>query len=155
MASLDFAEEEIKIVNNALDMLEQAVGAKLLSLTPQQRQQYGRVKYEKEIFIDKAFTYMEQMKDLVPRWVDTDEFKKDYTAHKTLNQLIPKVESLLNRLQDTNLLLGYDLDTAALAFYQNIKMASKMNEPGARTTYEDMKQQFPGMKGKKSAENQK
>lgn len=84
--------------------------------------------------------------DKIPSYIDKAEFDRDYTAHKQLNEVLTLLEQQLNLVQDTNLLLGYDLDVCALMFYRAIKVAATNNDPGARTIYEALKVQFPGNK---------
>lgn len=142
--SVTFTDEEVTIVKTAMAQIAAVLTGKVDSLTPQQRQQFGRVKYEKEVWIDHAKSHMDANTDKIPAYLDKQEFDTDYKAHKQLNELIALVEQQLNLMQDTNLLLGYDLDNAALMFYRAIKVAARNNDPGSRTIYQDMKQQYPG-----------
>lgn len=84
----------------------------------------------------------------VPTYVDKTEFDQDYAAHKQLNELINLLDQQLQLMKDTNLLLGYDLDGAALMFYRAIKVAATNNDPGAGSIYTDLKQQYPGGRAK-------
>lgn len=53
---------------------------------------------------------------MIPTYLDKKEFDRDYEAHKILNGVITKLEQEFQKMVDTNLLLGYDLDTSALMF---------------------------------------
>lgn len=94
---------------------------------------------------------MDTNPEKVPAYIDKTGTDADYTAHKQLNEMLIGMEQQLNLMQDTNLLLGYDLDNVALMFYRTIKVAATNNDPGARTIYDDLKVQFPG--GRKKGES--
>jgi hypothetical protein len=149
--SVTFTAAEETNLNTAISTIAGILNGKALSLTPSQRQQFGRVKYEKEVWVDKVKMHMDQNPAKVPAYIDKAEFDRDYTAHKLLNTVINSLEQQLQLMEDTNLLLGYDLDTNALMFYRNIRTAADNNDPGAQTIYDDLKQQFPGGGKKKAA----
>lgn len=151
--SISFTQEEILKVKNAISDIATVLNGKAKSLTPAERQTFGRVKYEKEVWIDKVKMHMDTNPTKIPAYVDKEEFDLDYTAHKQLNELITLLEQQLQLMQDTNLLLGYDLDGAALTFYRAIKVAAANNDPGSGSIYVDLKQQYPGSKTRKSVEN--
>ena len=144
--SVSFTEAELTQLKNAIADIASVLQGKAKSLTPSERQTFGRVKYEKEIWIDKVKNQMDGNADKIPSYIDKAEFDRDYTAHKQLNEVLTLLEQQLNLVQDTNLLLGYDLDVCALMFYRAIKVAATNNDPGARTIYEALKVQFPGNK---------
>ena len=147
--SVSLSSEEQEVINSAMSQIANVLKDKAVSLQPQDRQYYGRVKYEKEVWIDKVKNHMDNNPDKIPSYIDKAEFDKDYDAHKILNPMIANMEQQLNLMQDTNLLLGYDLDNCALMFYRAIKVAATNNDAGARTIHDDLKQQFPGKGGAK------
>lgn len=152
--SISFSTEEIAKVKKAIQDIASVLEGKVQSLTPKERQTFGRVKYEKEVWIDKVKSHMDANPTKIPIYVDKAEFDKDYTAHKQLNELITLLQQQLDQMMDTNLLLGYDLDSGALVFYRAIKFASENNDPGAISIYTDLKQQYPTTKKKKPVENE-
>jgi hypothetical protein len=42
------------------------------------------------------------------------------------------------------MLAGSEAYIAALAYYNSVKQAAKMNVPGARAIYDDLSKRFPG-----------
>lgn len=103
--SVSFTEEDIQAVRDAIATIAGVLKGKAISLTPQERKQYGRVKYEKEVWIDKVKIQMDNNPNLIPEYISKAEFDKDYLAHKQLNELITLLEQQLNLMQDTNMLL--------------------------------------------------
>ena len=140
--SLSFTSNEVAELEKAIEVINRILSPKCKSLTPEERQQYGRVKYEKEIWIEKVKTHIEQNPDKVPNYIDHEEFLRDFEAHKFLNRFINILETQYHLVLDTNLLLGYDLDVNSLMFYRNIKVQAEHDSQGARTIYDDLKQQF-------------
>jgi len=150
MMSVEFTTDEIKLMEDAIKTIAKIM-VKGRSLTPNERKAYGRVKYEKEIWVTKVKTHMDKHPDRIPQYVDKAEYDRDYVAHSLLNIWSDLIEQQFNLMEDTNRLLGYDLDESSLMFYRDVKTATKNNAAGARTIFDDLKQQFPGSKGKKPA----
>lgn len=148
LISIEFSAQEIADLNAALSAIEAIITPKAVNLTEKQRQQYGRVKYEMEVWVNKASNYMSANPSLVPSYIDTREHDKDIQSHNTLNPIIDRLEITLRAMSDTNLLLGTDLYNNCMAFYRAVKMAAQSNAVGANSIYNDLKQQFPGPKKK-------
>jgi hypothetical protein len=146
LISVGFSPQEANDLLAACTTIENIMRSKTINLTPTQRQQYGRVRYEMEIWISKTSNYMAQNPLLVPAFIDQVEHQKDVDAHAVLNPIIDRIEGIRQMALDTNLLVGSDLYMNCMAFYRSVKMAAKSNAPGASTIYADLKQQFPGAK---------
>jgi len=141
MISVVFTDADITKAEAALKALAEVM-VKGKSLTPKERQNYGRVKYEKEVWVSKVKIHMDNNPDRIPNYIDKAEYDRDFEAHTLLNKWAGLMEQQLNVMEDTNRLLGFDLDQSSLMFYRDIKIAAKNNAPGARTIFEDLKQQF-------------
>lgn len=150
LISTSFTDEELSDIDNALQTIETVLKGKTVSLTPQQRRQYGRVAYEMEVWVNKVDTYMKQRPELVPVYIDKAEHEKDLAAHNLLSPRVERLNVLARLLDDTDLLLGSDIYNNSLSFYRAIREAAKSNAPGANVIYADLKQQFPGGKVKKN-----
>ena len=97
-----------------------------------------------EVWVGKAVNYADQNPALLPAYVDKTELMADFATHSQLNPRIDRLETILQGMLDTNLLLGTDLYNNLIAFYRSLREASKSNAPGASNIYKDLKQQFPG-----------
>ena len=144
LISVKFTDAELKQLDDALSIIETVLKGKVINLSPKQRQQHGRVKYEMEVWVGKAVGYADGNASLLPNYVDKTELAADFKAHSQLNPRIDRLETLLQGMLDTNLLLGTDLYNNLIAFYRSLREASKSNAPGASAIYKDLKQQFPG-----------
>lgn len=148
LISISFSPEEEQSLKEALTTIESIMAPKGVNLTQKQRQSYGRVRYEMEVWISKAYSYMQSHGHLVPAFIDMNEHGEDWEAHGLLNPLIDRMEAVLQTILDTNLLLGTDLYNNSMSFYRSVKVAARSNAQGAAAVYADLKQQFPGPKSK-------
>ncbi|MDR2119872.1 MAG: hypothetical protein LBP64_03215 [Tannerella sp.] len=151
LISVSFTDDELKEIDNALSTIENILKGKVINLTPKQRQQYGRVAYDMEVWVDKVDSHMRQAPQLTPSYIDMAEHASDMAAHRALNPRIERINTLLHSMQDTNLLLGADIYNNSLSFYRAIREAAKVNAPGASSIYSDLKRQFPGSSKKNEA----
>jgi hypothetical protein len=143
LISVSFTDSELKEMDNALTVIENILKGKVVNLTPKQRQQYGRVAYDMEVWVDKVDRHMRQSPQLVPSYIDMAEHAADLSAHRALNPRIERMNTLLQSMRDTNLLLGADIYNNSLTYYRVTREASKVNAPGASAIYNDLKRQFP------------
>lgn len=144
LISVTFTAAELSTLDKAFDEIEGVLKGKVINLSPQQRKQHGRVKYEMEVWVKKAANYADQNPSLLPTYVDKTELDTDLATHSELNPRIDRLEIIIQGMLDTNLLLGTDLYNNLIAFYRSLREASKSNAPGASSIYKDLKQQFPG-----------
>jgi hypothetical protein len=144
LISVEFTPAETAQINAALDTIKGIIINKVINLTPEQRQEFGKVGNERANFIVKSLGYMLQRPDLVPNYIDIAEFQKDVNARQAIIPLLNRVTEIQEMLNDTNLLLGADVFNTAIAFYRNVKIASQQNVPGSTNIYQDLQYDFPG-----------
>lgn len=144
MMSVEFTPEQEAKMDQAINLIEEVMNGKGRSLTPKERQAYGRVKYEKEVWVTKVKEKMDNNAGTIPDYLDKAEYDRDYVAHTLINKWSAAIEKHFNLLEDTNRLLGFDLDESSLMYYRKIRSDAQNNAPGARTIYEELKQQFTG-----------
>lgn len=85
---------------------------------------------------------MEQYPQHVPGFMDKPEFDRDYAAREQVEQRLQLLDSIVEQLGDTKVLLDHDNYHNSISFYRNIKFLSGENVPGTNVIYEDMKQFF-------------
>lgn len=142
LISIQFTEEELTQLDQHLGGIRQVLKGKTINLTPDQRQQYGRIANQNKLIVDKAKNYMEQHPDWLPRFLDKEEFDNDYLARQQIENRVQLLENLSQQLIDTKTLLDHDNYTNSLSFYRMIRYLAGENEPGAKSVYEDMKVLF-------------
>lgn len=139
LISIEFTQEELTNLDTHLAGIQQILAGKTINLTPEQRQQYGRIANQNKLIVDKAKNYMEQHPNWVPNFIDKAEFDKDYIARMQIEGRVQLLENLAQQLVDTKTLLDHDNYTNTLSFYRTMRYLAGENEAGAKTVYEDMK----------------
>lgn len=142
LISLSFTKAELDTIDKAIQDIQTALAGKTINLTPDLRQQYGRIAEQNKLFVNKAKIYMEQYPQHVPGFMDKPEFDRDYAAREQIEQRLQLLDSIVEQLGDTKVLLDHDNYHNSISFYRNIKFLSGENVPGTNVIYEDMKQFF-------------
>ncbi len=149
LISVGFENDELMKLDQHLKGIRDILAGKTVNLTPDQRQQYGRIANQNKLVVDKAKNYMEQHPAWIPRFLDKEEFDNDYKARKQVEDRVQMLENLAQQLIDTKTLLDHDNYTNSLSFYRMVRFLAGENEPGAKTVYEDMKVLFNRSSSKK------
>jgi len=140
--SLEFTEAELVKLDQGIDLIESVLRGKMTNLTPDQRQQYGSIAEQNKLFVNMAKNYMEQYIIFVPVFLDKAEFDRDFAARQQLEGRMQRLNSIVEQLSDTKILLDFDNYHNAITFYRNVKYLAGENMPGTTVIYEDMKQFF-------------
>lgn len=142
LISIAFSESDLATLDQAIQTIETVLYGKTINLTPEQRQQYGRIAEQNKLFVNKAKGYMEQYPQHVPGFLDKTEFDSDFAARQLVESRLQRLSSVTEQLSDTKVLLDHDNYHNAITFYRNVKYLSGENVPGTNVIYEDMKQFF-------------
>ena len=154
MISVDFSDQELNKIENALNEVLQVLSGKVINLTPEERTQYGSIGDKNKIFVDKCKAYMEQDPTTVPNTLDKHEFDKDYKARQQMEEPLKKLSRITEMLMDTKILLDFDNYNGSLSYYRYVKFLATQNTPGITSIYEDLSQHFQslGKKAKKASD---
>ncbi|WP_281987631.1 hypothetical protein [Aquimarina aggregata] len=142
LISVTFTQDELNQLTQGIRIIREVLSGKTINLTAEQRSQYGRIANQNKLIVDKAKNYMEQYPDWIPRFLDKEEFDRDYTSRQQIESHVQQLENLSQQLVDTKTLLDHDNYTNSLSFYRMMRFLAKENEPGAKTVYNDMKVLF-------------
>ena len=123
----------------------------LIALTPEERQKLPKMGEKSLEFVEKAHDFAQQNPNLVPPYLDMDEFGKDFNEAHGLWTTHNSVRQLDEGLADTEMAAGSEGYQAALVFYQSVKMAAAQDVPGAKAVYEELRTRFPQRGGKRKA----
>jgi len=95
--------------------------------------------------MDEDFiTQMTQRPELVPGFVNMTEVNKDLKLRRDLEDILPRLEQLVEAIKDTTALANHDNYLAYLAFYNNVKAAQQRGVPGADALLATLAKYFPG-----------
>jgi hypothetical protein len=151
LISISFTDEELQQADEHIAALKSLFEGKCVTLTPNQRKEYGRLGDGNANWVLKTVNYSTDQPSFNPIFLDKAEFDKDNAAHTALTPRFNQMEAVHNMIDDTLLVLGFDLYQSALSYYKNIKMLSEKNVPGAKAIYDDLSAQFPGHSVKKAS----
>jgi len=142
--SIQITPEDQQAIEGALDTLKTKLQPYLHSLTPKDRKELPKMNDRSVAFVNKSLEYAESNTALVPAFVDVAELRKDLEAVENLTQFRRQVEEIFTLLDDTVMLAGSEAYVASLAFYNSVKLGARMNIPGAKPVYEDLRERFAG-----------
>lgn len=137
-------EEQIAQINAAIESLNTALAGVVINLTPEERRQYGSIADRNKTLVDKAKFYMESMPATMPKTIDKEEFDRDYTARRQLEDPLRWLNIIVEKLRDTKTLLDFDNLQSTLTYYRYVKYLASENEPGTTSIYQDMSQHYKG-----------
>lgn len=129
--------------NQALKTLLEIITPKAPVLSNDDRRTYGSVAEQNKLKINKGRAYMGQFADLVPSFIDREEFERDYQARAETEEMIMLAEDVLRKLTDMKIMLDYDNYQDVLAFYRSVRYSASEKVSNAVSVYNDMKQFFP------------
>ena len=130
-------------INAALGTIETTLAGKTVNLTPTERQQYGSINEQNKLLVNKVNDYhVAQPQFNAPQVVWT-EFESDLAIRISYDQLINRLNSLLEQLIDTKTLHDNDNYQQSLTQYSYISYLSEQNVPGTTSIKEDLAQFFP------------
>ena len=145
MISVEFTEQELTKLGNALNEVMQLLSGKVVNLSPDERMQYGSIADKNKVFVDKCKAYMEQDPTTVPNTLDKHEFDKDYKARQQMEEPLKKLSRITEMLMDTKILLDFDNYNGSLSYYRYVKFLATQNTPGITSIYADLSQHFQSM----------
>ncbi|GIJ94830.1 hypothetical protein CAPN002_20480 [Capnocytophaga stomatis] len=140
--SVEFSSEELKKINDALATIEQVMKDKSVNLTPDERQQYGRIADRNKLLVDKCKVYMELNPQSLPPTLNKEEFDRDYQARTQIDPIMKRIAVLQTIFSDMKTLLDFDNFNASVSYYRYVKYLSMQNAPGMTAIYGDLKTHY-------------
>lgn len=141
--SIVINDEAMKNIQAGLDMIHSNL-PNLITLTPEQRRTLPKMGDKTQAFVSKSIDYARQNPDVLPKYLDINEYTKDVEAYNRLFQIAAPTQKLVEEVDDTMLLVGSEAYTASLAFYSALKTAIAAGEVGLKGVYDDLSARFPG-----------
>jgi len=129
-------------VQTALAELETALETIDVNLTPNDRRKYGSVNEQNKLFVNKVNDYSINQPNLRSSDIDWDEFTADYNSRQLYENLILRLDSLRQKLDNAKILHDYDNYQAALTDYAYAAYKAGSSAPGFETKHDELKQFF-------------
>ena len=134
--------ETVTLVNESLATISTALKPYLIALSADERRELPKMSDKTQPFVDKALDYLSRAPEFAPPYMDVDGMRNDMTVHNQLMPLLRQVRMLSDNLDDTTMEAGAESYMAALMYYNSVKMAAKMDIPGAKSIYDDLSKRF-------------
>ena len=148
LVSVNISSEEMTRIKSSVDELMKTLLPKLKTLKGDEKNELPKMGDKTYSFVQKACEHCAQNPDLVPQFLDLEEFKKDVSAFDELRGINARITQISDALNDTQMLTGSDAYSAALMFYNTVKTARKSNVAKAGTIYDDLSKRYPGRPSK-------
>ncbi len=152
LISIAFTDAELKAIDDALAVIETVFDNKAVQLTAKESQRYGKLGNETENWSNIVFEDSKAAPQLVPAFINNEEWAKDEKARDQLSPRATRLENIARQVSDTNRMIGFDIYQTCLSVYNNTKYLSTQNVPGTKAYYDKWSIQFPGRGGKKEPE---
>lgn len=124
LVSLAFTEAELTEFDAALDKLE-AVCAKLIALTADERRSIRRMGIVSEPFCRRTLIGLQQNPQVIPPSIDLAGGLQDLAALDALAPRLARLQRLTERAEDTEAALGSDIMNLASDGYRLLEIAGK------------------------------
>jgi hypothetical protein len=138
----DILEQARARISEAVDLLKPY----LIALTPTEKQEIPKMGPKTLNFVEKSHEFAHENPELVPHYLNMDEFDTDFADAHGLWTLYSRVMQLQEGISDTQMTAGSEAFQAALVFYNSVKVAASQDISGAKAVYEELKKRFPGKK---------
>jgi hypothetical protein len=142
--SFDIPDDDLQAVEAALRVLHDRLRPHLVALGAADRRRLARMGAKSVDFVAKNVGYARQHPELMPRFLDVEEFERDFAAVATLRRLQRSLAQLHDLVDGSALLSGSEAYATALGCYHSIKAAAKLQHPAAATIAADLATRFPG-----------
>jgi len=142
LISKEITPEDQAAIEAAIKVLEEKLMPYLVALTPSQRLELPKMSDKTLPFVEKIKEYFVTAPEFIPAFVDTTEFGKDFNLNALLIAYYRRLINITGGLNDTVLLTGSECYKPALAYYNSVKMAAKMNILAAKEIYTELKKRF-------------
>ena len=114
----------------------------LIALSPEERKTIPKMSDKTAPFVDKCLDYSNAAPQFAPPYMDKEALAGDLKVNNQLTPLFRTVKGLFDGLDDTVMESGAEAYLVALSYYNSVKQAAKMDVPGAKAIYEDLRKRF-------------
>lgn len=142
VVSVQIPDKELQTIKDKATELQDLLKPYLIGLSPEDRQRGLKMSDKSLPFVEKAAEYAKSKPEFTPPFMEVEELAIDLKAVNDLTQVYREVDQLCRGLNDTIMQSGSEAFAEALAYYNAVKQAAKMNRPAAKAIYEDLKKRF-------------
>jgi len=140
--SFSIPEEVIADVTSKLTDIVNVLKPYLIALTPTERHDLPKMSDGSLPFVQKCLGYCQSNPEFAPAFINFEELFADMKVYEQLLPVYRMVLQLENKLNDTSMEAGAESYVSALGYYNSVKLAAKLDAPGAKAIYEDLAKRF-------------
>lgn len=140
--SIDISQADIDAVNAAIKTINDLLEPYLIALEANDKQSLAKMRDKSVPFVEKTVAYMETNPEFLPPYLDKADVNQDLQGFSTLHGILRPLMQVISNVEDTSVLCGSEAYTAALAYYNMVKLAARMGVPNAQAIYDDLRVRF-------------
>ena len=122
--SATISQTDLEAITKAIETIKEKLPF-LVGLTVDEIQSLAKIGTRSQTFVDKALEVAAQNPEILPRGFDIEEMRKDVETFRSLTSIRLLVVQLLELLENTQLLVGSEAYSGALAVYTHAKINGK------------------------------
>lgn len=138
------SNQDMKAIKDAISVLEDKLMPHLKTLTSDDRRKLVKMGESSKPFVRKVVEYAKSDGQFLPSFVDQEQLEVDMDAVDNMHSFNRPLSQVMGALNDSILLAGSEAMQAALAYYQSVKQAAKLNVPDAKVISDDLSSRFEG-----------
>ncbi len=142
LVSIKITKDDKAKIDAAVADLNHVLKPMLITLTPQQRREVPKMGDGTAPLVEKVLDYARSNPEFAPPYMDVDELAIDLKAVEDLLSFYRPLLQLMQQLDDSIMLSGSEAYVASLAYYNSVKIGSRMNIRNAKAIYKDLQQRF-------------
>ena len=139
-----FSAAEKADINTAITNIETAVANKLTNLSGEERQKYGSINEQNKLIVNKVKDFRDSQPTLSSPDIDWTEYANDFDSRSFLQNIIVRLQSMIDGLSNSKILHDYDNYQAALTDYDYTKYKVSTGATGYQTKLDELSQFFTG-----------
>lgn len=140
--SFILTDQEKTLIGQHITGIASILGPKLITLKVAERKSLAKMKDGRVAFVKKAIFHGKSKPLIVPQFANLSELEIDFNAVDILNNFYIPLATILSQISDSMMLSGVEAFQMARTIYTMSEMGAKLNIPGAKEAYEDLKVLF-------------
>lgn len=133
-------------INEGIQILENNLNF-LIGLTVEERVSLPAIDVNNKAFTEDAINAGSSNPTLIPPYISVEGMKRDYVLFTQLDEVKMRLNQLIEKINDTQLLAGSEAYVSALALYKIFGSAADAGVPGSDAVYSQLKKRFAGQGG--------
>ncbi|MDX6183207.1 hypothetical protein SGQ44_17745 [Flavobacterium sp. Fl-77] len=139
---LHYTAAEKAAILASVSALETTLAPKFKNLSPEERAKYGSVNEQNKLLINKIKDFRTSQPTMSSPDIDWIEFQNDYDSREFLQNMIMRLEGIIQSLKNNKILHDYDNYQMALTDYDYSKYKSSTKTAGFEVKANELSQFF-------------